>query len=90
VTLRRIATPRGYDDELASPLIRIIRNHAGLQPLVPHSIGALGQSPSCARFQAFSRDEATRPLPGEPHALPGTPDARLACRSTRWRESVPP
>jgi RimJ/RimL family protein N-acetyltransferase len=42
------------------------------------------------RFQALSWDDATRPRPGEPHARPETPGARLVCRSTRSRESVSP
>src|SRR4051812_36254162 len=42
------------------------------------------------RFQALSWDDATRPRPGEPHAQPETPGARLVCRSTRWRESISP
>ena len=56
-----------------------------------HGIGA-GEPASDLRprFQTLSWDDATRPLPGEPHALPETPAARLVCRSTRWRESIPP
>jgi hypothetical protein len=41
-------------------------------------------------LRAFSWGGAARPRLEEPHALPGTPDARLACRSTRWRESISP
>jgi hypothetical protein len=56
----------------------------------PSGISAAGRDVMARpRFRALSWD-ATRPLPGEPHALPGTPGARLVCRSTRWRESISP